>query len=76
MTLAQAHENLASKGFTKPLDPTPMPNPIPPTWNLNEYCYLDMGDGSKPTEPKGKDEKKEEYRVLTQIKKTQAYISV
>ncbi|KAL0008839.1 hypothetical protein SO802_010341 [Lithocarpus litseifolius] len=40
MTLAQAYENLSSKGFIKPLDRTPMPNPIPPTWNLNEYCQF------------------------------------
>ena len=39
MTLTQAYENLSSKGFMKPLDPTPIPNPIPPTWNLNEYCH-------------------------------------
>ena len=39
MTLTQAYENLSSKGFTKLLDPTPMPNPIPPTWNLNEYYH-------------------------------------
>ena len=39
MTLTQTYENLSSKGFIKPLDPTPMPNPIPPTWNLNEYCH-------------------------------------
>ena len=37
MTLAQAYENMTSKGFIKPLDPTPMPNLLPPTWNLNEY---------------------------------------
>ena len=36
MILAQAYENLSSKGFIMPLDPTPMPNPIPPPWNLNE----------------------------------------
>ena len=39
MTLAQAYEKLTSKGFIKPLDPTPMPNPVPPTWNLSEYCH-------------------------------------
>ena len=39
MTFAQAYENLTSKGFIKPLDPTPIPNPMPPTWNLNEYCH-------------------------------------
>ena len=39
MTFVQAYEN-TSKGFIKPLDPTPMPNLIPPTWNLNEYCHF------------------------------------
>ena len=39
MTLTQAYEKLSSKGFIKPLDPTPLPNPIPPIWNLNEYCH-------------------------------------
>ena len=38
--IAQAYENLSSKGFFKPLDPTSMPNPIPHTWNLNEYCHF------------------------------------
>ena len=40
MTLTQAYENLTSKGFIKPLGPTPMPNHVPPTWNPNEYCHL------------------------------------
>ena len=39
ITYTQAYENLSSKGFIKPLDPTPVPNPIPPTWNLYEYCH-------------------------------------
>ena len=47
MTLAQAYENLSSKGSIKPLDPTPMPNPIPPTWNLNEYCHFHQKPGHK-----------------------------
>ena len=47
MTLTQAYENLSSKGFLKPLDPTPMPNPIPPTWNLNEYCHYHKKFGHK-----------------------------
>ena len=45
MTLAQAYENLASKVFIKPLDPTPMPNPGPPTLNLNEYCHFHQNSG-------------------------------
>ena len=40
MTFAQAYENLTFKGFLKPLDPTPMPNIIPPTWKLNEYYHF------------------------------------
>ena len=47
MTLAQAYENLTSKGFIKPLDPTLMSNPIPPTWNLNEYCHFHQKPGHK-----------------------------
>ena len=47
MTLAQAYENLSSKGFIKPLDPIPMPNPVPPTWNLNEYCHFHQNSGHK-----------------------------
>ena len=39
MTITQAYENQSFKGFINPLDPTPMSNPIPPTWNLNEYCH-------------------------------------
>jgi len=47
MTLAQAYENLSSKGFIKLLDPTPMPNLVPPTWNLNEYCHFHQNSGHK-----------------------------
>ena len=47
MTLAQAYENLASKGFIKPLDPTHMLNLVPPTWNLNEYCHFHQKYGHK-----------------------------
>ena len=36
----------------------------------------DIGEGSKPTEPKEKEENEEEDRVLTQLKKTQAHVSV
>ena len=47
MTLTQVYENLSSKGFIKPLDPTPMPNPIPSTWNLNEYYHYHQKTGHK-----------------------------
>ena len=43
MTLAQAYENLTSKRFIKPLDPTPMPL----TWNLNEYVHFHQKSGHK-----------------------------
>ena len=35
-----------------------------------------MEDRPKPIEPKGKREKEEEDRVLTQLKKTQAHVSI
>ena len=35
-----------------------------------------IGEGSKPMEPNKKEEKEEEDRVLTQLKKTQAHVSV
>ena len=47
MTFTQAYKNLSSKGFIKPLDATPMPNPIPPSWNLNEYCHYHQNFGHK-----------------------------
>ena len=37
----------------------------------------DLGEGSKPMEPRGKQDKKEEEdRVLMKLKKTQAHMSV
>ena len=47
MTLAQAYEKLTSKGFIKPLDPTFMPNHVPPTWNLNKCCHFHQKFGHK-----------------------------
>ena len=47
MTLTQLYENLSSKGFIKPLDPTPMPNFVPPTWNLNKYWHFHQKSGHK-----------------------------
>ena len=52
-------------------------------WELLQTIFLekdhpgrDIGEGSKPTKPKEKEEKEEEDRVLTQLKKTQAHVSV
>ena len=36
----------------------------------------DLGEGSKPTKPKGRKDKEEEDRVLIQLKKTQAHMSM
>ena len=47
MILAQAYENLTSKGFIKHLNPTPMPNLVPPTWNLDEYRHFHQKPGHK-----------------------------
>ena len=41
-----------------------------------DHPSRDIGERSKPTKPKGKEEKEEEDRVLTQLKKTQAHVSV
>ena len=40
----------------------------------NDHPGRDLKEGSKPTEPRGKEE--EEDRVLIQLKKTQAHMSV
>ena len=42
----------------------------------NDYPGRDIGEGSKPMKPKGKEEKEEEDKVLIQLKKTQAHVSV
>ena len=40
------------------------------------FLGRDIREGFKPTEPRGKEEKEEEDQILTQLKKTQAYVSV
>ena len=47
-----------------------------PSFLEKDHPSWDIGEGSKPIEPKGKEEKEEEDRVLTQLKKTQAHVSV
>ena len=41
-----------------------------PSFLKKDHLGRDIGEGSKLMEPKGKEEKKEEHRVLTQLKKT------
>ena len=41
-----------------------------------DHLSRDLGEGSKPMEPRGKEDKEEEDRDLMQLKKTQAHVSV
>ena len=45
-----------------------------PSFLEKDHLGRDIGEGSKPTEPKGKEDKEEEDRVLTQLKITQAHV--
>ena len=47
-----------------------------PSFSEKDHPSRDIGEGFKPMEPKGKEEKEEEDRFLTQLKKTQAHVSV
>ena len=47
-----------------------------PSFLENDHPGRDIGERSKPMEPKGKEYKEEEDMVLTQLKKTQAHVSV
>jgi len=47
-----------------------------PSFLEKDHPGRNIGEGSKPTELKGKEEKEEEDRVLTKLKKTQAHVSV
>ena len=47
-----------------------------PSFLEKDHPGRDIGEGSKPIKPKGKEEKEEEDRVLTHLKKTQAHVSV
>ena len=40
-----------------------------PSFLEKDYLGRDIGERSKPTKPKGKEEKEEEDRVLTRLKK-------
>ena len=47
-----------------------------PSFLEKDYLGRNMGEGSKPTKLKGKEEKEEEDKVLTQLKKTQSHVFV
>ena len=47
-----------------------------PSFLENDHLGRNMEEGSKPIELKRKEEKEEEDRVLTQLKKTQAHVSM
>ena len=47
-----------------------------PSFSENDRLGRDLREGSKPTEPKGKEDEEEEDKVLMQLKKTQAYVSI
>ena len=45
-----------------------------PSFLEKDHLGRDLAEASKPTKPKGKEE--EEDRVLMQLKKTQAHVSI
>ena len=47
-----------------------------PSFLEKDHPSRDIEEGSKPMKPKGKEEKEEEDRILTQLKKTQAHVSM
>ena len=47
-----------------------------PSFLGNDHLGRDLGERSKPTKSRGKEDKEEEDRVLIQLKKTQAHVSV
>ena len=47
-----------------------------PSFLEKDHLGRNMEEGSKLVEPKWKEEKEEKDRVLTQLKKTQAYVSI
>ena len=47
-----------------------------PTFLEEDNPGRNMEEGFEPVEPKEKEVKEEEYRVLTQSKKTQAFVSM
>ena len=38
MPMSQVYDKLKAKGLLKPLDPRPIPNPLPSRFNVNKRC--------------------------------------
>jgi hypothetical protein len=47
VTLSELFEALLENGYLKPLDPTPLPNPVPRSLKMNEYCAFHQKLGHK-----------------------------
>ena len=47
-----------------------------PSFLENDHPSRDIGEASKPTKLRGKEEKEEKDRFLSQLKKIQAHVSV
>ncbi|KAK9282579.1 hypothetical protein L1049_010796 [Liquidambar formosana] len=47
MSLFKAFANLTRRGHLQALAPRPLPNPIPPRYNLNEFCHFHQMAGHK-----------------------------
>jgi len=45
MTLSEALEKLQAKEVPQPLDPKPIPHPMPRRHNLNAHCGYHQGKG-------------------------------
>ena len=45
MPMSQVYNKLKAKGLLKPLDPRPIPNPLPSRFNVNKRCAYHQGPG-------------------------------
>ena len=45
MPMSQGYDKLKAKGLLKPLDPRPIPNPLPSRINVNKRCAYHQGPG-------------------------------
>ena len=45
MPISQVFDKLKAKGILKPLNPKPIPNPLPPKFDVNKRCAYHQGLG-------------------------------